>query len=116
MCLILPSNDFLDSATPMSARPDSLAKSHLRNVNQRPAVAPGLRTKSYQHHFVNRLLANAPYDRVGEPDQRIVEVDYLKNRLEGIDPQVASPDVGQLVDQNRFQILRRQSVREAPPG
>ena len=59
VCLILPSNDFLDSATPISAGPGSPAGKPFPAMSISVlAVAPGLRAKSYQHHFVNRLLAH----------------------------------------------------------
>ncbi len=90
----------------------SSMEGELGDVEQRLGIIRSGLAHRYEHGFIDRLLAGAADHRVGQPEQRVVEIDDLQQRLNEIDPQVAPLDVRQLVQQHRLQVVRLQSRRQ----
>ncbi|MBA7689551.1 hypothetical protein ES703_98059 [subsurface metagenome] len=75
-------------------------KRQLRNIHQRLRILLRLLAhppKADKHRLIYRLLTDPANHRIGQPQQRIIKIHNLQNRLRQIDPQVAPPDMRKLM-------------------
>ena len=101
-----------DDADQAQAQGRAFAKGQPGDVEQRLGIVTGGLAHRDEDRFVDRLLADAADHQIGQPEQGVVEVGDLQERLDQIDPEVASLDVRQFVKQHRVQVVLPQLRRE----
>ena len=65
-----------------------------------------------EYGFIDGLFAEAADFPVGQPKQRIIEIDNLQNGLQHTDPEVVAFDMGQFVEEDGLELLRIQAIRQ----
>ena len=61
-------------------------KGHLRNMHQRLRVLLSFSAHRHDHRLIDRLLANSADNRVGKPQQRIIDIENLQKSLRQVHP------------------------------
>ena len=84
------------------------AERQLGDTEQCPGVFLRLLAQGGQGRLIHRLLPDGADSRVGPPQWDMVEIHDLQQGLEEAEPEVAPPDMGELMDEHGPQLRRPQ--------